>query len=120
MIKPQVKIDTVEMADPTFTAGAVKTARARLTNPTTKAFTYSVEFYLGITKAATSGASAVTINAGQYQDVNFSLALPAVEGIYPVYLEVRVAGELLTLFQATENVTIEIPPQVVVGPITWL
>lgn len=120
MVRPQVKIEMLEMEDPTFEGGAVKTARARLTNPTNKSFTYTVELYLGVNKAATSGTATVTINPGQYQDLNFTLTMPVVEGNYTVYLEVRVAGQLLTLFQSTENVTIVIPPQIVVGPITWV
>lgn len=120
MIKPQVKIEKLEMLDPTFEAGVVKTARAQLRNPTAKEFTYTVELYLGITKAATSGQGTVTIGAGQSKTVDFTLAMPAIEGAYPVYLEVRSADEILTLYQATENVTVVIAPQIEVGPITWV
>jgi len=120
MIKPQVKVETLEMLDPTFEAGVVKTARAQLRNPTTKEFTYTVELYLGITKAATSSQGTVIIGAGQTKAVDFTLPMPGGEGDYPVYLEVRVSGELLTLYQSTENVIIVISPQIEVGPITWV
>lgn len=120
MIKAQVKIEKLEMLDPTFEAGVVKTARAQLRNPTSKEFTYTVDLFLGITKAATSGQGTVTIGAGQSKTVDFALAMPGAEGAYPVYLEVRANGELLTLYQSTENVIITITPQIEVGPITWV
>jgi len=118
-MKPQVKIEKLEMEDPTFEAGVVKTARARLTNPTAKQFTYTVELYLGIDKAATSGSGQVTIPASSYLDVDFTMTMPLVETIYPVYLDVWHEGTLLKHYQATEDVTIEIAPAIEVGPITW-
>jgi hypothetical protein len=119
-MKPQVKIERLEMGDPTFEAGVSKTARARLTNPTAKQFTYSVELYLGVTKAATSGVGQVAIAAGGYADVNFTLVMPLVEGSYPVFLDVWYETTLLKHYQATENVVITIAPAIEVGPITWL
>lgn len=119
-MEPQVKIELLEMADPTFEAGVTKTARARLTNPTAKQFTYTAELYLGIAKAATSGVGTVTIPAGGYVDVNFTLIMPAVEGEYPVYLDVWHEGTLLKHYQATENVVVRISPNIDVGPITWV
>ena len=119
MIKPQVKIEMLEMGDPTFEAGVMKTARARLTNPTAKQFTYTVELYLGVAKAATSGTAQVTIPANSYLDVNFTLVMPTVEGDYPVFLDAWHEGELLKHYQATENVVIVISPAIEIGPITW-
>ena len=120
MIKPQVEIEVLEMEDPTFETGAVKTAQARLTNPTAKQFSYTVELYLGVTRAATSGTAQVTIPANSYLDVNFSLVMPAVEGEHPVYLDVWHEGEILKHYQATENVIVQISPAIEVGPITWV
>jgi len=120
MIKPQIKIEMLEMADPAFEAGLTRTARARLTNPTAREFSYTVELYLGVTKAATSGAGTVTIPAGGYQDVNFTLVMPLLEGDYPVFLDVWHEGELLKHYQATENVLVVISPEIEVGPITWV
>ena len=119
MIKPQVKIEMLEMEDPTFEAGATKTARARLTNPTAKQFTYTVELYLGVAKVATSGLGTVTILAGSYVDVNFTVVMPLVGGSYPVFLDVWHEGTLLKHYQATEDVIITIAPAIEVGPITW-
>ena len=120
MIKPQVKIEILEMADPTFEAGIVKTARARLTNPTAKQFTYTVELYLGVDKAATSGTAQVTIPANSYLDVNFTLVMPTAEGDYPVFLDAWHDAELLKHYQATADVVIQISPAIDVGPITWV
>lgn len=119
-MEPPVKIELLEMTDPTFEAGVTKTARARLTNPTAKQFTYTAELYMGIAKAATSGVGTVTIPAGGYVDVNFTLIMPAVEGEYPVYLDVWHEGTLLRHYQSTENVIVQISPNIDVGPITWV
>jgi hypothetical protein len=120
MIKPQVKIEMLEMEDPTFEAGDTKTAQARLTNPTAKEFTYTVELYLGVAKAATTGTASVTIPAGSHLDVNFTLAMPLVEASYPVYLDIWHEGTLLKHYQATEDVVTVISPVIDVGPITWV
>jgi len=120
MIKPQVKVEMLEMDDPTFAPSVVKTARATLTNPTTKAFTYSVELYLGAGKTATSGVALVTIPAGASQAYDFTIIMPAAEGTYPVYLDVIVDTTLLAHYTATENVIITVAPAINVGPITWV
>jgi len=119
-MKPQVKIEMLKMDDPTFEAGVTKTARARLSNPTTKQFTYTVELYLGVTKAATSGAGSVTIPANSYLDVNFTVVMPAVEASYPVFLDVWTDSTLLAHYQATENVVITISPAIQIVSITWV
>ena len=119
-MKSQVNIEYLWMEDPTFEAGVTKTAKARLTNPTAKQFTYSVELYLGVAKAATSGVGQVTIPAGGYVDVSFTLVMPLVEASYPVFLDVWQDTTLLKHYQATENVIIMISPSIEVGPITWV
>jgi hypothetical protein len=119
-MKPQVKVELLEMEDPTFEAGVVKTAQARLTNPKAKQFTYTVELYLGVDKVATSGAGQVTIPAGGYADVTFTVVMPAAEASYPVFLDVWSDTTLLKHYQATENVVIVISPAIEVGPITWV
>lgn len=120
MVKALVKIETLEMGDPTFEGGVSKTAKARLTNPTTKQFTYKVELYLGILKTATSGVGSVTIPAGEYLDVNFTLVMPLIEATYPVFLDVTYDTTLVAHYQATENVTILISPAIIIGPIIWV
>ncbi|MFC1910553.1 hypothetical protein ACFLXC_04635 [Chloroflexota bacterium] len=119
-MEPQLKVEMLEMEYPTFDAGATKTATARLTNLTAKQFTYSVELYLGVSRAATSGVNMVTVPAGSYADAYFSVVMPLVEGSYPVFLDVWYEGVLLRHFQATENVVIQISPVIEVGPIIWV
>jgi hypothetical protein len=119
-MRPQVKVELLEMADPTFEAGSSHSAKVRLTNPTAKQFTYSVELYLGVAKVATSGAGSVTIPAGSYVDVTFAVVMPAAEASYPVFLDVWSDSTLLKHYQGTENVTIAIAPAIEVGPITWV
>lgn len=118
-MKPEVKVEPLEAEDPTFQAGGAHTARALITNPTTKGWTYEVELYLGITKAATSGVGSVTVPAGGSSYVNFTVLMPAAEGVFPVFVDVTVAGVLIAHYKATEDVTIEISPAVDVGDITW-
>ena len=119
-MKPQINVEYLEMKDPTFEAGVSKTARARLTNPTAKQFSYTAELYLGVAKVVTSGVGTVTIPAGGYVDVNFTITTPLVEGTYPVFLDVLYEVTLLKHYQATEDVTIQISPDIDVGPITWV
>jgi hypothetical protein len=118
-MKPQVQVDFLKMEDPTFEAGVTKTAKARLTNPTAKQFTYTVELYLGVAKVATSGPGTVTIPANSYLDVSFTIVMPLVEASYPVFLDVWYDSTLLKHYQATENVVIVISPAIEVGPIIW-
>ena len=125
MIKPQVQIKSVEMDDPTFEGGAVKTATANLHNPTAKQFTYEVEFYMatdsaGLNKVATSGVGDITIAAGGTVPTSFTLTMPLVEAEYHVFVNVKVAGVPLVLYKATENVVVQISPAIEVGPITWV
>jgi len=117
---PQARAESLEMLDPTFEAGASKTARATLTNPTTKEFTYTVELYLGATKAATSGIGSVTIPAGQSTDVTFTMVMPTIEGDYQPYLDVWIGTDLIAHYAATAPVTIVVTPTIIGGPITWL
>ena len=119
-MKPKVKIERLEMEDPTFEAGSSHSAKARLTNPTTKQFTYMAELYLGVAKVATSGAGQVTIPTGGYMDVIFTVVMPATEGDYPVFLDVWSGTTILKHYQGTEDVVITVTPAIEVGPITWV
>lgn len=119
-IKAQVKVESLDMLDPTFEIGTVHIARAVLTNPTAKEFTYTTELYLGVTKAATSGVGSITIPAGGSVPVDYTITTPLVEGEYEVFLDIWVAAELLAHYKATENVIIEVTPLIEVGPITWV
>jgi hypothetical protein len=121
-VKPQIKVEKLdfEAKDPTFNTGSVHTARATLTNPTTKQFTYDVELYLGAAKAATSGVGSITIPAGGSQSVDCTVTMPLTEATYPVYLDVSVAGELIAHYRATEDVVVTVAPAIEIGPITWV
>jgi len=118
MIKPQVVVDKLGL-DPTFEAGSTHSAKATLTNPTTKDFTYAVELYLDVTKVATSGTGEVAIPAGQSMEVSFTLVMPLVEGDYQPYLDAWVGAELIAHYAATEIVSVAVTPAIIVGPITW-
>ena len=118
-MQPEIKAEELQSSDPTFEGGSSHTAVARLSNPTTKEFTYLVELYLGITKAASSGVLSVTIPAGAFADVNFPVIMPVAEDTYAVYLDVTVGVGLIAHYKATEDVTIQVSPVIDVGPITW-
>ena len=117
-IKAEVVVNKLEL-DPTFEAGSSHTARATLTNPTAKDFIYTAELYLDVTKAATSGAGSVSIPAGQSREVDFTIVMPLAEGDYQPYLDVWVGTELVAHYAATELVTIEVVPRIIIGPIIW-
>lgn len=120
-MEPLVKVEKLEMLDPTFEGGSSHVARATLTNPTAKEFIYTTELYLDVTKVATSGVSApFSIPAGGSLVVDYSVTMPLVEGDYEVYLDVWVGTELIAHYKATENITIEVSPAIEVGPITWV
>ena len=119
MVRPQVKVEKLELLDPTFEGGSVHTARATLTNPTAKEFSYDVELYLDVTKVASASGS-VTIPAGGSMDVDFSVAMPVAEGDYQPYLDAWVGTELIAHYVATELVTIVISAVIEIGPITWI
>lgn len=119
-VRPQIKVERLEGIDPVFEVGSVHTARATLTNPTAKQFTYDVELYLGVTKEATSGVGSITIAPGASQPVDFTVTMPIAEATYPVYLDALVAGELIAHYKATEDVGITISPAIEIGIITWV
>lgn len=118
--RPQIKVEMLPAEDPELEGGSVQVATARLTNPTTKEFTYTTEMYFDVTKVATSGVSSpITIPAGGSVDVNYTVTMPTTEGEYEVYVDVWVGTELLAHKKATESVTIAVSPAIDIGPITW-
>jgi len=123
-MKPQIIIKSVQMDDPTFEGGSTRVARATISNPTSKQFTYDIELYLasdvqGINKVASSGVVSVTVPAGGNAQATFPISMPSTEAVYSVFLNVKVAGTPLTLYKATDNVTIQVTPAVEIGTITW-
>ena len=77
-----------------------------------------VEIFLGPnenTKTATSGLLSFT-STGLPQNVALSITMPAVSGIYHVYIDVYVAGVILAKYVATEDVAIA---SAQFGGITW-
>jgi len=114
-----VNVEKLEMEDPAFEGGTTHVARATLTNPTAKEFTYITELYLGVTKVATSGIGSITVPANSSLAVDYTVIMPLAEAEYEVFLDVWYDTELLKHYKATENITIEISPAIEVGPITW-
>ncbi len=117
-VEPKV-IALVEpcLDDPEFEGGSTHVATVQLTNPTTAAFTYDVILYLGLS-GVVSATGQITIAAGQTGSIQLSLTMPTVEGLYPVFLDVDVAGVNIEHYQAAD-VTISISPAVTIGDIIW-
>lgn len=94
---------------PQFAPGEAKTAIAPITiSPA--GLSCEVELFLGpdeLTKLATSGRIPFTSTAVA-QDISFPVTMPEVEGTYPVFLDVFVAGQLIGAYKATEDVVIVI------------
>ena len=103
---------------PELNAGQTYTAIAPITNPTDWSFNYTAELYLGLPKAASSGIKTFTLGPGVSQNISFPVTMPADEGVFPVYLDILVDGELVAGFVA-EPVTTVIVPAVEIGPIIW-
>ncbi|GAH95426.1 unnamed protein product [marine sediment metagenome] len=119
-IKPGIRIGPVFFdGDPVFEYGTTHIAHAQMTNPTPAAFTYNGELYLGAGKVATSGSVPFTLSAGETKTVDFSVTMPNVEGTWPVLLDVFVGVDLIAAYQATEDVSVEITPDIDIGPIIW-
>ncbi|MBA7636873.1 hypothetical protein ES703_44501 [subsurface metagenome] len=112
-------VQWLESEDPTFEAGEARTAIAEMTNPTGKAFDYTAELYLDVTKAASSGVIAFSLAPGETKPISFPVTMPSAEGTFPVYLDVFVEADQVGAFRATEDVTVVISPAIVIGPITW-
>jgi len=104
---------------PQFNAGDTKTAIVTLDNPTVKEFTYDVVIYLDVTQVASSQLVSVTVPAGSTGNVPLSVTMPIMEGVFPVFLDIYYGGALLEHYQASEDVTLVIIPDVVIGPIVW-
>ncbi len=83
-----------------FFAGEQKTAKAVMTNPTSKAFDYHAVLYMGIDRAAMAEAD-FRINAGQEKEISLPVTMPS-PGVYPVHLGVFSGETLLNLIEAQE------------------
>lgn len=75
----------------------------------------TAELWLGsnLTKVATSGAKPF-VSTGETQSLSLPITMPTLEGIYPVRLDVFVAGELFAAYRALEDVIVQ--EEQVIGP----
>ena len=104
---------------PELEAGGQYSAQVTLTNPTSKSFSYTAELYLGLPKVVSSGVKSFSLGPGISAVISFPVTMPGDEGDYPVYLDVFVGVNLIAAYQAAENVSITIQPEVDIGPIIW-
>ncbi len=92
---------------PQFNPGDGKTAVVPMSNPTAKAFDYTVQLLMGTTLTLTSSVN-FHLEAGEQKNINIPVTMPSAAGDYPVYINVLSGGASVALYQATENVTIAI------------
>lgn len=86
------------------------------TKPAGLACTAELWLASDMTKVATSGGIPFTAT-GEDQPISLPITMPAVEGIYPVYLAVLSNGLLISAYRADEDVVIEVvPPEELVVP----
>ena len=107
----------VEMLDPIFATGSIKTASAPIT-ATPAGMACEAELFLGTSptvKAATSGLKPFT-STGVSQPVSLTVTMPAGGVAYHVYIDVYASGIKFLSYIATEDVVI---PGGSIGPITW-
>jgi len=90
---------------PQFYAGETRTARVTMRNPTGKGFSYQAAVILGLPEIARSEQS-FAIPSGEEKIIGFPLTIPSVAGTHPVHVHVSSGGESLTIYRATEDVTI--------------
>ncbi len=118
-VLPQIQAVIQAAEDPTFEGGSAQSAVAVLSNPTTAPFTFDVELYLDVLKAASSGIISVAIPAGGSTNVPLAVIMPGLPGTYQVYLDVKVNNVLIGHFLATEDVVITVTPDIDLISITW-
>lgn len=88
-----------------FEPGVLKTATVPLTNTGLVTFDYHTVIYLGVNQVAMA-ESEDTIGGGQTVSVILPVTMPAVAGVYPVYLSVFSGGNLVRHLRASQDVEI--------------
>lgn len=93
---------------PEFRPGESKTARVTMRNPKDKAFDYDGFIYMG-TELAVVSEKSFRLEANKEKQVDFSVVMPAAQGIYPVHIGVFSGGQNIKLYRAMEDVVIVLP-----------
>lgn len=93
---------------PEFSPGEGKTAIVPMTNPTVKAFDYSVELYMG-TDLAVMARKDFHLESKETKDISLSVTMPSVSGTYPVNIGVFSGGVFIPPVYQGEDVIITAP-----------
>ncbi|GAI60143.1 unnamed protein product [marine sediment metagenome] len=90
---------------PEFNLGSSHTAIVPMSNPTSKAFDYEVELYMGTDLALMARAS-FHLEAGESKDISMPVIMPSVIGAYPVNIAVFSGGEFIPPVYKGDDITI--------------
>lgn len=100
-----------------FSPGEVKTAKVPMSNPTAKAFDYSVELYMG-TGLTLMASTNFHLEAGESKVISLSVTMPTTLGTYPVYIGVFSDGVFIPPVRQGEDIIIATPAAFTFGDVS--
>ena len=95
---------------PEFSPGESRNAVVPMTNPTTKAFDYSAELYMG-TDLALMARKTFHLEAGGSKNISLPIIMPGAAGTYPVNIGVYSGEKFIPPVHKGDDVVITLPTE---------